>query len=240
METNSIPLSPAEPILQDKSQNLLLQILKGFFYIFQTVILPHLLLAFILLLLTGYTTYRFVFHLTFLPNGFLIFLFIVLLLLYAFLAFGYLFLTTGICALRRACVSWEEFIESLFERIQENALGQLNRLQDSMPKEQAKVLVTGSIRHVVGGLKPQSLPALSRWLAAFTLGCLTLALRGVMIAKIIKFSGKTIQIGKLFAGRATLAGAVFLNLRFFSTLLLGILYLIGLIVFVLNLRMLWG
>ena len=58
-------------------------------------------------------------------------------------------------------------------------------------------------------------------------GVTAMAVRAVLFSKVSKWSGRTIQLGKFFAGKATLAGAVFLNLRFFTALLLAVCYAAG-------------
>ena len=70
--------------------------------------------------------------------------------------------------------------------------------------------------------------------AAVLLGVMTFAMRSVLVAKIVKISGTTVNLSKLFAGRATLVGAIFLNLRLFSTLLLWVLYAAGIFAVLLN------
>ena len=59
-------------------------------------------------------------------------------------------------------------------------------------------------------------------------------MRSVLLSRLVKISGQTVQLGKLFAGRATLVGAIFLNLRLFSTLLLIFLYIVGIVALILN------
>lgn len=143
-------------------------------------------------------------------------------------------LASGVCALRRACVAWEEFLEHTFDQVKENLVAHLGDMDEGLTKDQAKVAITGSVREVVYSFRPQSSTVIARWLLSFVLGCITLAMRSVLLAKAVKISGTTIRMSKVLAGKATLVGAVFLNLRFFSTVLLGFLYIVGFLLVWLN------
>ena len=227
METNSVPLSRAEEDFSPREQGIFKQALRGFLRIFQSVVLPHACWALVLLLITSFTTYHFLVIFFPFPAFLAKSLLVLFLIGYALAAFVYLLLTSGLSALRRACMVWSEFIEDLFARVQAHALAQIDNADDRLPKPQAKVLVTGSVAQVIKSLPAQGSSSLGKWISSFALNCVAWAIRFVLVAKIVKVAGKTIQIGKLFAGRATLAGAVFLNLRFFSTLLLCTLYILG-------------
>ena len=88
-------------------------------------------------------------------------------------------------------------------------------------------MLSGSVREVVGVYRGTRSRSLVQGVCAVFLSVLSLALRSVLLARLARAAGKTVQLGKLFAGRATLVGAVFLNLRFFSTVLLYLLYAVG-------------
>lgn len=155
------------------------------------------------------------------------------LLIYGVLAFGYSFFTSCVLALRLACVEWNEFIDNILSLVQERAASQLTDMNVGLTKPEATHLVRGSVRDVFSSVKQQQ-TGLPRGVVILCLGMLAAAVRAVLSAKIMKWSGRTIQLGKVFAGKATLIGAIFLNLHLFATVLLGLCYMIGLAVLVVN------
>ena len=154
-------------------------------------------------------------------------------LLYAAAAFCYSFFTTCLLALRLACIHWGEFLETILDHIQTYAAEKAAGLNTGLTKPQAKTILRASIRETVTQFHPAQ-TGLARALGLFTVGVTVIAVRAVLFSKIGKWSGKTLQLGKLFAGKATLAGAIFLNLRFFSTLLLALCYALGAAAFIFN------
>ena len=114
----------------------------------------------------------------------------------------------------------------------------LDTMQDSIAKDQAKVLVRGSVGEVFEAVRrqPSKLP---RWVVTLTLGVLMLVVRAVLTARVLKLAGTTIKVSKIFAGKATLVGAVFLNLRFFTTIVLWLVYAAGFGAALLNVMLVW-
>ncbi len=237
MTTNSVPLSQVEPAAQN---GLFLQAMQVAFSIFKTVFLPHIVAGMVLFLLATYVTYHFLIAPLFVSVWLNNLLLILCVAVYGSVVFGYCLLTAFVCTLRKACVAWEEFLEQIFDKVKESIVAKLDHFQDGLPKDQAKIIIRGSVREVVKQFKPESLSAVGKWLVAFVLGCITLAMRSVMIANVVRLSGKTVNFAKLFAGKATLVGAIFLNLRFFATLLLIVLYGIGAGLIVFNFLVVWG
>ena len=199
----------------------------------QKAVLPHLAAGFGLFVVLSYAAYiHFLAPLH--MHGLLLGVVLSLLLgCYGIISFGYVFLTTSLFALRLACVAFDEFIDETLDKVKDKMVARLDGVQDGLAKDQAKVLVRGSVREVLQAEYRQTM-SLPRWVVAVLLGALTLALRSVLVARIVKASGTTIRLSKIFASKATLVGAVFLNLRFFSTLLLGAAYVAGGIVLFLN------
>ena len=234
MNIDSIPLSTVE----EPNAGLFLQAMQSVFLIFRKVVLPHLAVGLAIFLIVTCVTYFCL--LSPLPAFFSLLGLLFCMAVYGAVTLGYSLLTAGVCALRKACVAWDEFLEQLFDKVKEKAVAKLDCMNDGLPKDQAKVVITGSVREVIAGFKPQSASALGRWLAAFVLGCIMLAMRSVLVSKVIRFSGQTIKLTKLFAGKATLVGAIFLNLRFFSTVLLFLLYAAGIALVAVNLFVVWG
>jgi len=238
MDTDSVPLSHAEE--PKTAQNLFLLALAGLLAIFRNVFLPHIMAGLAVFLLITYVSYACLIEPLHVPDTVRGILLVACVGIYGAVAFGYSLLTSFVFALYKACVAWSELLEKLFDQVKAKTIARLNNMNDGITKDQAKVAVLGSVREVVAQFKPSSIPAMAKWLVSFGIGCIILAMRSVLVAKIVKFSGKTINIGKLFAGRATLAGAVFLNLRFFSTLLLFVLYVGGVFLITINLFFVWS
>lgn len=198
--------------------------MSGFVSVLQKVFLPHLLAGMGLFLLAAYTSYQLVLKPLHLPEPLNFTVAGVLFALYAVAAFACSMLAACTFAVRSACIAWEDFIDASLDLVKENLAARLEDMNDGLAKNQAKVLVSGSVREVFRQLGRQEFKCFPRWMAAAVLGVMTLALRSVLIAKIVKLSGTTVKLGKLFAGKASIAGAVFLNLRLFSTLLLIFVY----------------
>ncbi len=221
---NSVPLSRDSSSLDKEA--------GGLVGILQRVFLPHLAAGMGLFAVMAYATYLFVLaplHWPgFIKNAVILFL----LGGYGVTAFCYSFFAACVYALRLACVTWEEFIEETLDKVKDKAISRLDNMQDSLAKDQAKVLVRGSVREVYENSRRST--TLPRWVAVISLGALMLAVRAVLTARIVKLAGTTVKVSKIFAGKATLAGAIFLNLRLFSTLLLGVVYLVGGIVLICN------
>lgn len=211
---------------------------RGITAILRRVFLPHFLAGLGLFALMAYVSYQaFLFPLP-ISTAFKNTLAVLFLLVYGIAIFSYMLLAASVYALRLACITWEDFIDDTIDRVQAKMLSHLDSFNDSLAKDQAKVLVRGSVREVYENTRRTS--TLPRWLVTVTLGALMLAVRAVLTARVLKLAGTTVKVSKIFAGKATLVGAVFLNLRFFSTLLLGTIYLIGGTVLFINIALVWG
>ena len=158
----------------------------------------------------------------------------VLLALYGGIAFVYSLMTACVFAVRAACVHWNDFIDGVLDIIQTQTAHRVADMNVGLSKPQARSVVRGSVREVFSSLRRQNtaLPRLFLWVG---LGAIALAVRAVLSAKISKWATRTVQLSKVFAGRATLVGAVFLNLHFFATVLLVICYALGAAVAAVNL-----
>lgn len=237
MNTNSVPLSapPDNMLLSNTQQTDVPALLKismaHFVAALQRWFLPHLLAGVGIFLLVAYVTASTLFvswAFAFKWLGIL-----GVLSIYGVVAFGYSLFTSCVFALRLACGEWNDFIDNILLLVQERTSNQLVDMNMGLTKPEATHLVRGSVRDVFSSVKNQQ-TGLPRGLVILCLGMLAAAVRTVLSAKIMKWSGRTIQMGKLFAGRATLVGAIFLNLHFFTTLLLGLCYFVGAMVLVFN------
>lgn len=211
----------------------------GLAILFQQALLPHLAAGMGLLLVSMYVGYTLWLTPLSLSPVLLFVLIGLLLVILGIVGMGYSLLAACIFALYEACSAWEDFIDHMLVCVQDKAIASLNSLDEGLAKDQAKVLIRGSVQDVFHTLRKQEFSAWPRWLTAICLGLLTLAMRSVLIARIVKWSGTTIKISKIFAGKATLVGAIFLNLRFFVLLLLGSIYAVGGIVLFVNAFLLW-
>jgi len=221
MNTDSIPLSK---IATSQEAGLFLQAVQGVLAIFKNVFLPHLGIGFAIYALVTYVTYHYLIAPVKMTPFLAFFCVLCIMIFYGGITLFLSVLGACLFSLRKACVAWEEFLEGLLDRVKETALSKIENLNDGITKEQAKIVIRGSVRETIASLRPQSFSTVGNWAVAFVLGCLILAMRSVLVAKVVKYSGRTIKMTKLFAGRATLVGAIFLNLRFFSTVLLLSLY----------------
>jgi len=237
MSIDSVPLSNSEtPIKLSNAQQMSVRLLlassmEHFVAALKRWFLPHLLGGIGVFLLVAYVTSSTLFASWVFPLKWLgIWL---VLLVYGAIAFGYSFFTTCVLALRLACVEWNDFIENILSLVQERTASQLTNMNVGLSKPEATHLVRGSVRDVFSSVKQQQ-TGLPRGIVILVLGMLAAAMRAVLSAKIMKWSGRTVQLGKVFAGKATLVGAIFLNLHLFATLLLGLCYLAGVAVIVIN------
>ena len=219
MTTNPSPGASCPPAFWERG-------LRGFVAILQTVVLPHLAAGLGLFAVTSYATYVTLLAPLHLPS--LLFWLILgcFLCIYGMISFGYALLAACLYALRLACVAWDDFIGQMIDKVKDQMVASLQGVQDGLAKDQAKVLVRGSVREVFAQARRQPV-SWPKWVELVFLGALLLAIRSVLVARIVKFSGATIKLSKIFAGKATLVGAVFLNLRFFSTVLLALVYAWG-------------
>ena len=213
---------------------LFMQALAGLLAVLQKAFLPHLAAGIGLFLMTAYVTYIFLLKPLQWPPVLEAVLVACCFTLYALFAFSYSLVTACVFALRAVCTTWDEFIDDWLGLVKQKVASKIENMHEGIAKEQAKVVVAGSVQEVAGLFRQYNYTSWLRWLAAVLLGVLTFALRSVLLAKIVQISGKTVQLGKLFAGRATLVGAVFLNLRLFSTVLLWLLYAGGVFIVLMN------
>ena len=229
-QVRSIKLSPA-PYQEKPAFSALQQGLKSLINVLQKAFLPHLATCLVAFVLLSFLAYQFVWSPSKLHELLKNILAVLFVSGYGLIFLGYALLTASVYALRQACVSWDEFIDNTIDRVQEKMVSHLDTLQEGIAKDQAKILVRGSVKEVFQSAQRGSIP---RWITFVGLGALMLAVRAVLTARVVKLAGTTVKVSKIFAGKATLVGAVLLNLRLFATLVLGALYLMGFIFLLLN------
>ena len=231
-DKKSIPLSLGKiPLANSPVQLLFSQALRRLVVALRQWFLPHLLGGMGLFLLMAYVTSATLFaHWTSSLKWIGILL---TLALYGGVGFFFCFFTSCVLALRLVCVEWSEFIDQVLELVQQRTATHIANMNVGLTKPEAAHLVRGSVREVFNEGKSKQ-RGWGRVITVLCLGFLAAVVRAVLSAKILKWSGRTIQLGKLFAGRATLTGAIFLNLHLLVTLVLIVCYALGLVVLVAN------
>ena len=228
------PKAPRRP----SSKRLLAQGGRSTVELLQRVFLPHLAAGLGMLLICVGAAYSVWIAPLHFPRVITAGLVALLLVIYGAFSLGYALFASCAFTLYEACDAWEDFIAQMLARVQQRAEEKLAGLDEGLAKNQAKVLIRGSVREVLHSAGKAELSTWPRWLSAVCLGGLTLAMRAVLIARVVKWTGTTIKVSKIFAGKATLVGAIFLNLRFFALLLVCVVYGLGGAVVVLH-GLLW-
>lgn len=215
------------PCTDAPKSSLFTRSMLAFLTVLKKVFLPHLLAGMGLFLLAAYASYLVLIKPLGLPAP-LEFITVGLLFgVYSLVSFAYSILAACVFAVRSACTAWEDFIDASIELVKKNVAARLENMNEGLAKDQAKVLVSGSVKDVFTQMGRCELKSFPRWLTSSFLGAVTLALRSVLIARIVQISGTTVKLGKIFAGKAALVTAVFLNLRLFSALALILVYTVG-------------
>lgn len=212
----------------------------GLLVVFRRVLLPHILLAAVLLIGAVYAFYTL--HLPFVPyfppllnklmwGG--------VLCLTVLLAGAYAALASTLYALYCACVYAEEFFYALFQALKDNLHAKINNLDEGVAKQQARVLLDNSMKEVLEPLHQMRFHSFSATLGHLLLGVLTLVSRSVFLARLAHLTGTTVHFSALFASRATLVGALFLNMRWLTLLGLAGCYALGGLILLCVLWIVW-
>ena len=213
----------------DRLRNGFILVLGGLTELLKRSVLPHLSLGGCLWVMTGYAVYKLGFIKLQLPGVMAWSLLIGLALLSAVLVTGYVFLTSLFSALKGAATYAEEFFYELFESLKDKVRSKIDTMDEGIAKQQAKVILDNSVREVLNPLKTLRFNSVPKVLIACLLAVLTFVSRSVFLARLARISGATIHFSTIFASRATLVGALFLNMRWLATLLLCLLYALGLL-----------
>jgi len=223
LSKGTIPL--AQPA--DRLQAGFILILGGLLAVLKRVVLPHIGLAAGIWLVTVYAVYKTATANTYLP-GFLIGLYgLLFVLISAVGAFVYAFLMALFCALKEAATYAEDFFYELFEILKTKIRAHIANMEEGIAKQQAKVIVDNSIREVLAPLKKFKVGSVANVVSGVLLAVLTFVSRAVFLARLARLTGATVNLSAIFASRATLVGALFLNMRWLATFILWLLYGIG-------------
>ncbi len=210
-----------------------LLLLGGMLTSLRTIFLPYLALALCLSLVGIYALYQQ--FIGFLPAPLSWFLFFLAFSLYGALAFAYAVLLSLVYGVKSAAAHVEDFLYELFSSVKEQVRSKINDMEDGLPKQQAKVILENSVLEVIAPLKNFRLNSAPKVAAFVLISALTFVTRSVFLARLARLTTNTVQFSTVFASRATLVGALFLNLRWLAVLVLWILYALGVWVLILNL-----
>ena len=226
-----IKLSVAEPesVPTDKLRNGFIVVLGGLSVLLKRSVLPHISLGGCLWLLTVYAIYKVGFTTWHLPAFLAWSWFGCMAVLAGVSAAGYVFLTSLFSALKGAAAYAEDFFYELFESLKAKIRSKINDMEEGIAKQQAKVILDNSVREVLAPLKQLRIGSVPVILGTVLLAVLSFISRSVFLARLARVSGATIHFSTIFASRATLVGALFLNMRWLAALLLWLLYAVGLI-----------
>lgn len=211
--------------------------LGGFLVLLRRIFLPHFFAAGMLFALLGYAVYQTLF---FMLPGLLAWVAVGLVCgVCGVLALGYGLAMAFLFTLRAVAESAEDFLYAWFASLKERVCQHVERMKEGVAKQQARVILENSLREVVAPLRAYRLGRGPAVVAGVFLSLLTFVTRSVFLARLARLSGATVNFSALFASRATLVGAIFLNLRWLASLLLWGLYLGGMVTFILCLMWVW-
>ena len=195
---------------------------------------PHMLLGAVVFIMAGYVAYR-VGQMCLGNIPVLLGIWAVLIfLIYGILAFLYAAATASLFALRSVSERVEDFLYSLFTAVKERISAKIDNMEEGLAKDQAKILLTNSLTEVLAELKKSRFRSGAALAASVFLGLLGFAAKSVLIGRVMELSGSVVSISSVFASRATLVGAIFLNMSLICTVLLWVLYIAGAMIFGLN------
>lgn len=198
------------------------------------VFLPHMLLGAVVFIMAGYVAYRAgqmcLGNIPVLLGIWAVLIF----LIYGILAFLYAAATASLFALRSVSERVEDFLYSLFTAVKERISAKIDNMEEGLAKDQAKILLTSSLTEVLAELKKSRFRSGAALAASVFLGLLGFAAKSVLIGRVMELSGSVVSISSVFASRATLVGAIFLNMSLICTVLLWVLYIAGAMIFGLN------
>ncbi len=237
----NIKLSPqtAEPSVSssERVKAAFLLSFGGLLAVLRTVFLPHLLAAFGLFLFASYTLYKVCFRGLPAPLAWLVSLPAVG--GYGLLALTYAAVTSAVFAMHSAACRVEDLLYELFASLKDKVRAQIENMDEGLAKTQAKVILENSLREAFAPLKALRFGGAPAALAGVFLSLLAFVARSVFLARLARLSGSAVNFSAVFAGRATLVGALFLNFRWLSALLLWALYALGALALAANLWLVW-
>lgn len=227
---------PPDEILSQTTQRLraaFLLLLGGMLTALRTIFLPYLSVSVCLLVVAVFALHQQ--FIGFLPAPISWVILLLVLLVYGALAFAYAVGLSLVFGVKSVATHVEDFLYDLFACVKERVRTQIDDMQEGLPKQQAKVILENSVKEVFTPLKNFRLHSAPKAAVWVLVSALTLVTRSVFLARLARISTSTVQFSAVFASRATLVGALFLNLRWLAVLVLWLLYALGLAVLIFNL-----
>lgn len=234
----NIKLSPApekESFVSATAQRLqagFLLLLGGMLTALRTIFLPYLGISLVLLVVAIFALYHH--FIGFLPAPLSWVLLFLAFGFYGALAFGYAVVLSLVFGVKTAAGQVEDFLYELFASVKDKVRSKINDMDEGLPKQQAKVILENSVSEVLAPLKTYRLNSAPKVAALVLVSALTFVTRSVFLARLARLTTGTVQFSAVFASRATLVGALFLNLRWLAVLVLWMLYALGLLTLILN------
>ncbi|MBQ7908507.1 MAG: hypothetical protein IJ311_03305 [Elusimicrobiaceae bacterium] len=214
-----------------------LLLLGGMLSALRTIFLPYLAVSLCIWLVAVFAVYQEFIGLLPVPlSWFLLFLIVSL---YGTLAFGYAVLLSLVFGVKVAAGQVEDFLYELFASLKEQVRSKINDMDEGLPKQQAKVILENSVTEVLAPLRNFRLQSAPKAAGLVLISALTFVTRSVFLARLARLTTSTVQFSSIFASRATLVGALFLNLRWLAVLVLWLLYGVGFLALILNIWILF-
>ncbi len=210
-----------------------LLVLGGMVTALRTIFLPYLSVSLCLLIVAVFAVYHQ--FIGFLPGPVSWLLLLLVLGIYGTLAFGYAVLLSLVFGVKTAAGHVEDFLYELFASLKEQVRSKIDNMDEGLPKQQAKVILENSVTEVLTPLKNFRLQSAPKVAALVLVSTLTFITRSVFLARLARMTTSTVQFSTVFASRATLVGALFLNLRWLAVVVLWLLYGVGILTLILNL-----
>lgn len=223
----------------ERLQAAFLQVLQGLLAVFRGIFLPHLLASMGLFTLAGYAVYKAWLGPVGLPAPFSLLAAMLVVGAYGALALLYALAVSLVFAIGAAAGRVEDFLYEVFASLKDKVRGKIDAMEEGVAKRQAKVILDNSVREVFAPLKACRLGGAPGAAAGVFLSLLTYITRSVFLARLARLSGATVNFSAVFASRATLVGALFLNLRWLAAAVLWLFYALGALTLLFNLWLVW-
>lgn len=236
-----LSVSPAAQTISsaERLRAAFLLLLGGLLKVLREIFLPHLLASMGLFTLAGYAVYKAWLGPLGLPAPFSWLLAALVVGAYGGAALLYAVAASLVFSIRAAAGNVEDFLYEVFASLKEQVRARINNMEEGLAKRQAKVILDNSVREVFAPLRSFRLGSAPGAVAGVFLSLLTFVTRSVFLARLARLSGATVNFSAVFASRATLVGALFLNLRWLASAALWLLYALGALALAVNLWLVW-
>ena len=233
MDTNQTEKTPLLPAAERLRAAFVLS-LGGLLTGLRRILVPYLLLSLGIFVLAVYALYKMLMLPVPVFGIFSTVLFVVFVVLYGLSALLYAGVLSVVSALRLAASYTEDFFYELLETLKAHLRERVDRWDEGIGKQQAKILLNNSVREVLSPLKQLRFRSVPTVLIVVLISVITFVSRSVFLGRLGRLTGATISWSALFASRATLVGALFLNMRWLATGVLWGLYGLGVGVILFN------